>query len=242
MAAGDSQPATRNPSSAKPAHRAAENPRRRRGAQASGRARAQKSPGPQGRRKAANGRLAARGGGSRPRSRDSGRPERKPRPTQGAQARAEDRKGDRRKPADGRRTGQTNCGGSTDHGARKRAHGRGERAAAGGPGGGRGERSEGENAGPRPRSGNGRAAPERAQHASEATRARADAKCAKRPGDGRKAERGPTARATPGQARTTSYVRSAADRSGGEHLTAGRKRRLSACARPAALGRASADD
>ena len=47
--------------SEEPLQSAAENPRRRRGAQASGRARAQNSPGPQGRRKAANGRLAARG-------------------------------------------------------------------------------------------------------------------------------------------------------------------------------------
>ena len=123
-----SQPAARNPSSAqrRTAQSAAKTPaggaeRKQAGVHARS-----KAPG----RKAGEGRPTAAqrpGAGAMPPPKPQrGRPERKPRTPQGAQARAEAARATARKPADGRRTGQTNCGGSTDHGARKRAHGRGE--------------------------------------------------------------------------------------------------------------------
>lgn len=127
------------------------------------------------RRKAAKGRLAARGGGSRPRSRAAGGPRGSGDPGKETKARTQAARATAGSPqtAEARAEVAARALPTTE---RDSAHTGGSfEAAAGGPRGGRGQQ-------PRPRSGNGRA--RRSGRSTQAQRSgrEPDAKCAKRPG------------------------------------------------------------
>ena len=150
------------------------------------RGRAQPRPGARAEKRRPQGRPRPRAGASRPRSREAGEGERKGRPTAAASPRPREARATARAPAAQRGQGQRPGGQGAPAERESAQAGPTEKAPAGAERGGAGEprkAARAASAETAPRSGGGRAAPERTQHASAALRASADAECAQNGSD-----------------------------------------------------------